>query len=39
MTPRHTLAIAHRVLLQLRHDRRTLALLVVVPSLLMGLLA
>ena len=39
MTPRHTLAIAQRVLLQLRHDRRTLALLVVVPSLLMGLLA
>lgn len=39
MTPSHTLAIAHRVLLQLRHDHRTLALLLVVPSLLMGLLA
>ena len=39
MTPARTLATAHRVLLQLRHDPRTLAMLLVVPSALMGLLA
>jgi ABC-2 type transport system permease protein len=39
MTPRLTLATAGRVLGQLRHDHRTLALLLVVPCVLMGLLA
>jgi ABC-2 type transport system permease protein len=39
MSPRLTLATAGRVLAQLRHDRRTLALLLVVPCVLMGLLA
>lgn len=39
MNPRLTLATAGRVLTQLRHDRRTLALLLVVPCVLMGLLA
>lgn len=34
-----TLATARRVLTQLRHDPRTIAMLLVVPSLLMGLLA
>jgi ABC-2 type transport system permease protein len=33
-----TFATAGRILRQLRHDRRTVALLVVVPSLLLGLL-
>lgn len=39
MNPRIMLATAARVLAQLRHDRRTLALLVVVPCVLMSLLA
>jgi len=39
VNPRITLATAGRVLSQLRHDRRTLALLLVVPNVLMGLLA
>ncbi|HYY12349.1 MAG TPA: ABC transporter permease [Kineosporiaceae bacterium] len=39
MTPRLTLATAGRVLRQIRHDPRTIALLVVVPCVLMGLLA
>lgn len=39
MSARLTLATAARVLRQLRHDPRTLALLLVVPSGLMGLLA
>ena len=38
MSPRITLAVAGRVLTQLRHDRRTVALLVVVPALLVTLL-
>jgi ABC-2 type transport system permease protein len=38
MTPRITLAVAARVLTQLRHDPRTVALLIVVPSVLMALL-
>jgi ABC-2 type transport system permease protein len=38
MTPRITVAIAGRVLRQLRHDPRTVALLIVVPSLLVALL-
>ena len=38
MTPRITLAIAGRVLRQLRHDPRTVALLIAVPSLLVVLL-
>jgi len=38
MSPRITLATAERVLLQLRHDRRTLAMVVVVPSLLLVLI-
>ncbi len=38
MNPRITLAIALRVLAQLRHDRRTVALLLIVPCLLMTLL-
>jgi ABC-2 type transport system permease protein len=38
MTPRITLAIAARVLRQLRHDPRTVALLIAVPSLLVVLL-
>jgi len=38
MTPRVTLAIAGRVLRQLRHDPRTIALLIVVPSLLVTLM-
>jgi ABC-2 type transport system permease protein len=37
-SPRTTAAITGRVLRQLRHDPRTIALLVVVPSLLLGLL-
>ena len=39
MSPRRTLATAARVLAQLRADPRTVALLLVVPCLLMGLLA
>ncbi len=39
MSPRLTVVTAARVLQQIRHDRRTLALLLVVPCLLMGLLA
>lgn len=39
MNPRLTLATAARVLRQLRSDHRTLALLVAVPCVLMGLLA
>src|SRR5882757_6927266 len=38
MNPTLTLATMRRVLLQLRHDPRTVALLVVMPSLLMLLL-
>ncbi|MEU6750998.1 ABC transporter permease [Spirillospora sp. NPDC046719] len=38
MNPAITLATARRILAQLRHDHRTVALLVVVPSLLMILL-
>src|SRR3954468_8548898 len=38
MNLRITLATAARILRQLRHDRRTVALLVAVPSLLLGLL-
>jgi len=39
MSARLTLATAARVLTQIRHDRRTLGLLLVVPCVLMGLLA
>ncbi len=39
MSPRLTLATAGRVLAQIRHDPRTIALLLVVPALLIGLLA
>lgn len=39
MNPRLTLACAGRVLAQLRHDRRTIALVVVLPCVLLGLLA
>lgn len=38
MTPRITLAVARRVLVQIRHDHRTLAMLVVMPSLVLALL-
>ncbi|GAA4701135.1 ABC transporter permease [Nocardioides conyzicola] len=38
MTPRITLAVAGRVLTQIRRDRRTLALLLVLPCLLITLL-
>lgn len=38
MSPRITLATAARVVTQLRHDPRAIALLLVVPSLLMALL-
>ena len=38
MTARATLATARRVLAQLRHDRRTIALLLVVPPFLLTLL-
>jgi ABC-2 type transport system permease protein len=37
MTPRIVVATARRVLLQLRSDRRTVALLVLVPALLLVL--
>ncbi|MEO6942968.1 MAG: ABC transporter permease [Terrimesophilobacter sp.] len=39
MSPRRTLATAGRVLTQIRHDPRTIVLLLIVPSLLIGLLA
>lgn len=39
MNPAVTLATARRVLSQLRHDHRTLAMLVVVPCVLLSLLA
>lgn len=39
MSPRLTLVTAGRVLRQVRHDPRTLGLLIVVPCVLMGLLA
>ncbi|MRX45489.1 ABC transporter permease [Agromyces kandeliae] len=39
MTPARTLATAGRVLGQIRHDPRTIGLLLVVPSLLIGLVA
>ena len=39
MNPRLTLATAGRVLRQIRHDPRTIGLLVVVPCVLIGLLA
>lgn len=39
MNPRRTLATAGRVLAQIRHDPRTIGLLLVVPSLLIGLMA
>ena len=39
MTPSRTLATAGRVLTQIRHDPRTIVLLLVVPSLLIGLVA
>jgi ABC-2 type transport system permease protein len=38
VNPRRTLAVAGRVLLQIRRDRRTLAMLLLVPALLMSLL-
>ncbi|GAA3242058.1 ABC transporter permease [Actinocorallia longicatena] len=38
MNPRVTLATARRILDQLKHDKRTIALIVVVPTLLMTLL-
>jgi ABC-2 type transport system permease protein len=38
MNPKLTLATAHRIVTQLRHDPRTVAMLVLVPSLLMVLL-
>ncbi|MBW8751367.1 MAG: ABC transporter permease [Propionibacteriales bacterium] len=38
MSPRVTLAVARRVLIQLRRDRRTLAMLLVLPCLIMALL-
>jgi ABC-2 type transport system permease protein len=39
MNPRITLATAGRILSQLRHDHRTVALMLVVPCVLIGLLA
>jgi ABC-2 type transport system permease protein len=39
MSPRLTIATANRVLRQIRHDPRTIALLIVVPCVLIGLLA
>lgn len=39
MNPRLTLATTRRVLSQIRHDPRTMVLLLVVPSLLIGLMA
>jgi ABC-2 type transport system permease protein len=39
VSSRRTLATAHRVLTQLRHDPRTIGLMLVVPCVLVGLLA
>lgn len=39
MSPRLTVATAGRVLAQIRHDPRTIVLLLVVPALLIGLIA
>ncbi len=39
MSTSRTLATAHRVLTQLRHDRRTVGLMLVVPCVLVGMLA
>jgi len=39
VSSRRTLATAHRVLTQLRHDRRTVGLMLVVPCVLVGMLA
>ncbi len=39
MKPARVLATAERVLTQIRHDHRTLALLLLVPALLIGLVA
>ncbi|MFC4241955.1 ABC transporter permease [Gryllotalpicola reticulitermitis] len=39
MTPGRTIATTARVLTQIRHDPRTIVLLIVVPSLLIGLVA
>ncbi|MCW2811387.1 MAG: transporter permease, partial [Friedmanniella sp.] len=39
MSPRRALATSERVLRQVRHDPRTIGLLVVVPCVLLGLLA
>ena len=39
MNPARTLATAGRVLSQVRHDPRTIVLLLLVPSLLIGLVA
>jgi ABC-2 type transport system permease protein len=39
VSTRRTLATAHRVLTQLRHDRRTVGLMLVVPCVLVGMLA
>ncbi|MPZ61290.1 MAG: ABC transporter permease, partial [Propionibacteriales bacterium] len=38
MNPRITLAVASRVLRQLRHDHRTVAMLLLIPCLLLSLL-
>lgn len=38
VSPRITTAVAHRVLIQLRRDRRTLAMLLVLPCVIMTLL-
>ena len=38
MSPRLTLATAARILRQLRHDRRTIAMIIVVPTVLLTLL-
>jgi ABC-2 type transport system permease protein len=38
MSPRRTFATAHRILRQLRHDPRTVSLLLIVPCVLMTLL-
>jgi ABC-2 type transport system permease protein len=39
MNPQRTLATAGRILTQVRHDPRTIVLLLIVPSLLVGLVA
>ena len=39
MTPRLTFATASRVLTQLRHDHRTIALVIVLPCVVLGLIA